>query len=515
MPISPNSTAHLLGVPLGENQKHQIRFTDIAAQYAYFYGKKKKTIQSGCKYIKGTDSVFTVPFCKDDIITCNYIMYKNTAYGTKWFYAFITDIEYVNDSASNITIKIDVYQTWLFDVDLKQSFVERWHIPVDSDNLLSIGNINENLDTGDTFYTVDKVNILTDDIVIIVASITDWDGTVYDMPQYSNIVSGYSFFAFNNDIGGLTTLRTFIRSIPNDENISFIFLVPKCAVPTFTDGDNIESCEVIQSEFQYAMDLSTLYTFAPKNKKLYMYPYSYLFLSNNNGGNVIYRFEDFLSLWEGEADTLKFNVAANLSTEPRVLVTPKNYKGEALNYDESIILDGFPQCSWRNDFYKSWLATNGLSQALSVAGSIVSVAGGIASGNPLAIAAGTIGVAQTIGEFNKASLQPDNVKGSNKGSINAAIGNLNITLHVKSLKPAKMYELDSYFEMYGYKVNRVMDIPDHTRKYWNYVKTIDVCITGDIPPKDMNELKGIYNEGFTVWHDPSYYLDYSNDNHEE
>ena len=38
------------------------------------------------------------------------MMFQNSAYGDKWFYAFITSVEYVNDVTSNISFEIDVMQ---------------------------------------------------------------------------------------------------------------------------------------------------------------------------------------------------------------------------------------------------------------------------------------------------------------------------------------------------------------------------------------------------------------------
>ena len=43
-------------------------------------------------------------------------------------------------------------------------------------------------------------------------------------------------------------------------------------------------------------------------------------------------------------------------------------------------------------------------------------------------------------------------------------------------------------------------------------KTIDVNITGNIPTQDMQELKALYNNGFTIWHTTTYFMDYSQTN---
>ena len=82
-----------------------------------------------------------------------------------------------------------------------------------------------------------------------------------------------------------------------------------------------------------------------------------------------------------------------------------------------------------------------------------------------------------------------------------------IKKHVQN--PAQ-YEavLDDFFSMYGYKVNRVKDIELHSRKNWNYVKTVGANITGNIPAGDLAEITHIFDSGVTMWHTKSF--DYGN-----
>ena len=66
--------------------------------------------------------------------------------------------------------------------------------------------------------------------------------------------------------------------------------------------------------------------------------------------------------------------------------------------------------------------------------------------------------------------------------------------------------------MFGYKVNDTK-IPNITgRSNWNYVKTVDINITGDFPQADLQEIKDMFNAGCTFWHNPSTFLDYSQNN---
>lgn len=132
MYIAPNSTIILIsGVPLDPTYTDTIFFESEAQQRSAFmsYAKKRTfTQQSYQRVNKGTIRL-QVP--ADSIYDYNYLMFQNTAYGNKWFYAFITSVEYVNDATSEIRYELDVMQTWMFDYTLEPSFVEREHSATD------------------------------------------------------------------------------------------------------------------------------------------------------------------------------------------------------------------------------------------------------------------------------------------------------------------------------------------------------------------------------------------------
>jgi hypothetical protein len=72
--------------------------------------------------------------------------------------------------------------------------------------------------------------------------------------------------------------------------------------------------------------------------------------------------------------------------------------------------------------------------------------------------------------------------------------------------------IDQYFSMYGYSINEVKKPNITGRKNWNYVKTLQANIEGDIPENHLNEIKSLFNKGITLWHNPTTFLDYSQNN---
>ena len=135
---------YLLDVPLENDYKNTLYFTSKANQQAYFQNNIVKSYTDFSYQRK--DKLIRIPEIYDNLFNCNYVMYQNSNYSNKWFYAFITKMEYVNDGLTNVYIETDVMQTWAFDYDVKSSFVEREHV---SDDTVGINTVPENVELGE------------------------------------------------------------------------------------------------------------------------------------------------------------------------------------------------------------------------------------------------------------------------------------------------------------------------------------------------------------------------------
>lgn len=126
MYIAPNSTIVLLsGVPLDNTYTDTLYFDNAATQATHFLANYTKKTYDNNTYQRVERKYIRLEVCADDIYNYNYLMFRNTNYGSKWFYAFINSIEYINNAVSQIEFELDVMQTWLFDYELEQCFVER------------------------------------------------------------------------------------------------------------------------------------------------------------------------------------------------------------------------------------------------------------------------------------------------------------------------------------------------------------------------------------------------------
>lgn len=133
-------------VPLAPNYLDTIYFAGagLAGQYqqaAWFHTYEFKNYQYQM-FQRSGDNRCRVEGNPRQFTGVNYMSFKNvkdplTETGRPWF-AFVLDVEYVNENVVELVYEIDVMQTFMFDYDLLQCYVERQHSETDSvgDNLL-------------------------------------------------------------------------------------------------------------------------------------------------------------------------------------------------------------------------------------------------------------------------------------------------------------------------------------------------------------------------------------------
>ena len=108
MYIQPTTNIKLLkDVPLDTTYDHTIYFDSATAQYNYFVGLQKYNLNN-YTYQRVKRGMARVGIKADNLYDCNYMMFQNTAYGDKWFYAFITSVEFVNNECAEIYFELDV-----------------------------------------------------------------------------------------------------------------------------------------------------------------------------------------------------------------------------------------------------------------------------------------------------------------------------------------------------------------------------------------------------------------------
>lgn len=540
--ITPNTDVILLKVPLEISDNNQLTFANATAQYNYFYGLPKLAFDKFTYQRK--DNTIRVGALIDDLYEYNYVMYRNTNHSNKWFYAYITNLEYISDQVTAISIKTDVWQTWQFDLTYKKTFVEREHV---NDDTVGSHTVPEGIELGEyvqngSVVNSDLLNTSTEsNVCYICFQVSDYPTQTHTgiSPAFPNDVTG-------RKVGGVYSGLDYIMVLTADDAnnliacydadsksnaIVAIFTVPFGAI-------NASNMSIVNrtsdygnfTTFMFSSDSSTAITldtitlskpttldgYIPKNGKMKTYPFCYFYTSNNAGTEVDFHWEDFSS-------SPTFTIDGVVSQGMSIKAYPTNYKrGTGLDgYTYGIACGKLPICAWNTDYYVNWCTQNAINIPLNLATSVVksvgAIAGGITTGGAYGAIAGVGGgmnllrsVADVVNQHYQASLTPDQARGNaNCGDINMAKTRFGFTFYPMSIKAEYAKMCDDYLSMFGYKVNEVK-IPNITgRRNWNYVKTIGCYIKADIPQDDLAEIKSLFDKGITFWHNPTTFADYS------
>ena len=114
-----------------------------------------------------------------------------------------------------------------------------------------------------------------------------------------------------------------------------------------------------------------------------------------------------------------------------------------------------------------------------------------------------------ISQRTNKDLEPDTLSGytAPSAAFAAGYGGIWLIRYAPTLEEFK--RVDDFFSMFGYAINRIGTPSFKNRTVWDYIKTLNIDLTGDIPQSDVDELKAIFDRGVTVWHSASTFGDYS------
>lgn len=503
MYIEPGTNIKLLkNVPLDNTYNHTIYFSNSSSQSSYFAGKVAYSL-SEYTYQRVKKGVARVGIKADNLYNCNYMMFQNTNFGSKWFYAFITGVEYINNATSDVFFEIDVMQTWMFNYSLERCFVEREHTTSDS---IGLHIEPEPVSCGEyVMNDYSPITYMTDMCVIIAIVDTngETDGTLYDGIYGSAQLWVYS----STDTDAINSKIN--EYVQQTDAILSVYMCPKALIGDIPDTNRLsygQGAVTTTVSLDAIGGTESLDGYVPKNKKLYTYPYNFYHVDNAGGNELSLRYEFF--------DSLKPVVQiSGTVTQPVVAVLrPCSYKGVSgyselggyTSYNaESIQLNNYPICSWNVDSYQAWVAQNSVPLVLNTAASVGNAALGASfSNNPGAVMGSTIigQVANVASQWYQASIASDISKGNfNNGGPNVANHKQQFYGGRCSVTAEYARMIDDFFTMFGYAVKRVKVPNTHNRPHWNYVKTVGCVVDGSVPADDMKKICSVYDNGVTFW----------------
>ena len=540
--IEPNTTVKFLDdIPLDPAYENTLYFDTPQDQFAYFssrsflsldnnsYQRKNKgVIRCGWEADKYGHSVI------EELYNCHYMMFNNTNFENKWFYAFVDTVVYVNNNTVDVYYSIDIMQTWHFDYVFNHCMIDRQHVSNDN---VGANTVPEQLECGPYIGDRPPYRTLLGDTIyggdfeytpgIIVATTFNSEfqyeagRVIRGNDPRGRYFSGIWFKTFSLSTQDIQDLNDFLEQASTQQayrdGIISLAMIPLSLVDP--EGEDYSYNDILFTR------PNSLGSYTPRNKKLLTNPYNFLYVTNNNGQSAEYFWEDSFNV-----GYLEFRVWANYSANPSMIGAPVQYKcaDNIANYDEKIVVDSFPLCAWTNDAYKAWLAQNAGTIAGVGLNILMGWARGIGKGyetyllsqeplvnndyhgqyqkvlnsaqdtlTEITRAAGATAIA--LGQLYDHSRKPPQSNGNYNGNVTFQAGLATFSFYRKYIKPEYASIIDKYFDMYGYAIHSV-GIPNrNVRRCYTYTKTIGCSLQGNVPSDDLRAIEKIFDNGIRFW----------------
>ena len=350
MYIVPNTTIYILNnIPLNKSYEHTVYYPDKDTQAQAFMKYKKYTL-TDYSYQRSQLGTIRVALKYEQLIDCNYLMFKNTSFENKWFYAFITGIGYVSNDVTDVYYDLDVMQTWCYDYEFLPTFVDRQH---SKDDVLYANTQPEGLELGADYNRQVKLTFETcsrgNDQEYLILATTSPEGNHPRAGVAAGVIlSLYHYQGKAQDV--LSRLNTFINN-GLESNIVGIYTCPDHLALTknYTRGNTMGA------------------EYTPRNKKLLCYPFSFITVTNHLGEEMELHYENFRAKDNKMPDkdyNYYFSCFTRILPVPQSNLTPDNYlkwygtdTGGSLIF-EKISYNVYPIGAFSGDTFKVWLAQN-------------------------------------------------------------------------------------------------------------------------------------------------------------
>lgn len=373
---TPNTTLKLCRVPWDASYRDIVRFSSREMQREWFDGLDGVECRPATMHVFGAPVRVDMPFNQASVY--NYLVavndYPELESPRAWYY-FIESVEYVNAHTTQLTLMLDVWQSFQHDVTFGSCYVTRGHIGVANERQWDdYGRtalaLPEGLDTGaETVVTSQSYKALmsskpaqpgfgspTLDYGVIVVATTDLvaSGGTVEKPslktaqgsQFENQSNGAGIYYFDT-ADDFTRVMQAGSSFPwVTQGITAIYAIPKISADYVAEAgrevtkffgnsvvgvikghvytflwearsdnryDDIVSIRNFRDNFNIPNRYRNL-------RKLRCYPYSIVECSCLNGSNVVYRPEDI------QSDDLVIRETWNYAPpSPRLNFYPVNY----------------------------------------------------------------------------------------------------------------------------------------------------------------------------------------------
>lgn len=502
---------------ISSNYENTLYFPTVSAKDLYFDSLTPITRATALTYSRAERGFIRVEKPMSTMINVGYMRFKNSSFEGKWFYAFVKNVEYINNITTQVNFELDVMMTWMGAFHLGRCFIERQH--TDSDGIgenicyekLSLGEYVCEGSSQTAFFSDYRIALYRamnpDKQEVITAQQCIKQGTCVPMLV--------TFFEYTQQ--GIQDLLDEVNDLVGDnrgDEIMTIKLVPYHWGASYTlEQDNFTVAKPYSGSTAWG-------TWTPKNNKLYCYPYKYLAVSNCEGEETEYKYEYFNVLPDA-VDTENLYawfkiIGTSCTPEIEITCYPRNYEGIQDNIDKSTTMHDFPSIPWNVDGYKAYIAQRNSTLFSNIiagaeiagtvgaitggpVGALIGAGGGALYGSKQMLADNANKILDTLSNGELPARAPSQTKGSISANILAQARLKNFIFKQMCITKNYAMMIDSYFDMYGYAV-RQHGVPQmDNRPNWTYVKTTGCTVHGNLPADDGAMIENIFDNGIRFW----------------
>lgn len=418
---SPGTVVMLCNVPWNSDYRDVVRFNDQAGLDSYLNNSQgPKVTLSGMTYANPGEPI-RIDLPLNSVYKYNYLRVFNpsqpiTGDEPKSFYYFINDLRRLAPNTTQLSIQLDVWQTFGYGVTFGNCYVERGHIGIANQNAFTnygrdYLSIPEGLDIGgeyviekshrrsiatarDTFTAEGAPIHNTPDILVISGTDLEGDPGTVDAPKLrsatgskmNNLPNGANIYLFNSTqfakfmeefsdkpwiTAGIMSIMAVPPGNPFNYPVADVFIGTSVFADKFTEGSPTRETTALPPTIAWRdnVDLGRY----SRLKKMLTYPYCVVELTTYTGTPLILKPESWNDP-DGQVTSIPFFAPPN----PRIMFYPYRYNagGTAPEVDaHGVVHDGgefldmatgimnLPTFSVVNDGYMMFLASNANSIA--------------------------------------------------------------------------------------------------------------------------------------------------------
>ena len=377
MPSSGTDIRLLSGVPFSNDYKHTRWFRNEDEQFNYFDSRNViHNIQKSTFQRTDATTILKVGVSVDKLYGTNYVMFRNTGHNNRWFYGFVTKVEFERVEVTHVHVQLDVMQTWRFRINFQPSYIVREHCKLyDSNNNPIVNTQDEKLDYGSEYDVVSVDNYRPQDdlmfLVIVSKSVMHGSpsGGAKDVnkikPSFKGAPQPLSYYIhpFKRDgtvpdvkisgkSWGLSDILTTMEGIYTQKNavnnVVTSYITDFIGLDLSYDGKTLELTTTVFNEAMISdndsLNVQTLYAskmtsfgtltsdrgnkfggfITPKESKLLMYPYCVTMLTDFKGNTVELKNEYI------KGTQLIIKTRGGLGANNRVVYNAQGYNAGAL-----------------------------------------------------------------------------------------------------------------------------------------------------------------------------------------